>query len=765
MRKLYTRNQTHKMNCNALLKKITLTLIGLTLLSSLQARHIIGGVITYECLGNDRYKFVMKMYRDCNCSDCALFDSPASIGVYRCEDLAECQGQAQRDVFFRLDVPIKEIKSIEAPDYPCLIPPDVCVEEGTYEFTLTLPRSNESYHISYQRCCRNVTISNIIQPDRFGATFTIELTPKAQELCNSSPVFDDFPPTVICAGAPLTFDHSATDKDGDQLVYEFCAPLDGGGRDMDNPLLAGGCTWVAPTPACPPPYNSVIFRAPAYTSVEPMSGNPVINIDPNTGVISGTPTILGQFVVGVCVSEYRNGELLSRVFRDFQFNVANCDPQVVARVRSDEVIDGREYLINSCGVTSVTIENESFLQQFIKTWEWRFDINGTEQQFSEWSPTVTFPGVGQYIGQLYINPGTDCGDTAKINVNIFPAIAADFEFEYDTCVAGPVDFTDLSVSGSGIITAWDWNFGDDNKSTTQNPSHVYREPGNIPVSLTVTDINKCKDTRTQNIPYFPVPALIVIEPSAFSGCVPAAIFFNNLSFPIDETYDIRWDFGDGGTSEDISPTHIFQSPGNFTVSVDITSPIGCETDKTFPNLIAMLPAPEAGFSFAPDAPSNINPTVSFTDLSQGAIGWFWDFDNGANSTLRNPIYTFPDTGMYLVKQIVTHPSGCKDTLAQLIDIAPEVRFYLPNAFTPNADALNDTYKGVGIMQGAINFKLTIWNRWGEMIFESDDPDEGWNGRKFNTGADAPPGVYVVVVTFTGPRGEPFEIKGYATLIR
>ena len=134
--------------------------------------------------------------------------------------------------------------------------------------------------------------------------------------CNSSPEFDNFPPIVICAGQPLEFDHGATDPDGDQLVYEFCSPLLGGG-----PLLGAGeyetCGGANPNPACPPPYFPVNFIVPAYDPLAPMGGDPVVSIDPNTGLITGTPTIQGQFVVGVCVKEFRNGELLSTVFSRF----------------------------------------------------------------------------------------------------------------------------------------------------------------------------------------------------------------------------------------------------------------------------------------------------------------------------------------------------------------------------------------------------------------------------------------------------------------
>jgi len=727
------------------------------------ARHIIGGVMTYRCLNPGTYEFTLKVYRDCNCTNCADFDPVASIGIYRCVG-TNCSPQTQGSPFRREDVPLLSRGAIQAPSYPCLIPPNVCVQEGIYRFTVNLPISTtQSYFVTYQRCCRNETINNIITPSEVGATYSIEITPAAQQVCNNSPTFDSFPPTVICAGIPLEYNHAATDADGDQLVYEFCPPLLGGGNLLGQ-FDYNTCAGAYPTPGCPPPYNSVTFIAPNYTPQAPMAGNPVVTINPNTGLITGTPTNLGQFVVGVCVKEYRNGVLLSQVFRDFQFNVARCDPTVVAQIDADSVANGQSFFINSCGDTTIAFTNTSFQRSFVSNFEWQFNINNTTVTSDQWDPVINFPGPGRYRGLLVLNPGTACGDTGTVTVNIFPSIQADFSFAYDTCVAGPVQFTDLSVAGV-TITSWQWSFGDGNQSSARNPAHVYRNPGNIPVTLTVTDINGCQSTITKIVPYFPVPSLIVIAPSSFTGCLPANIFFNNLSFPIDDTYDIRWAFGDGNTGSAISPTHEYTQVGVFTVSVSITSPIGCVTDTVFQDLIRILPAPEAGFAFSPEDPTSINSTVTFIDRSQGGNRWNWQFGDGGSSMLANPIHTFRDTGLFVVTQIVTHPSGCRDTAMLDIDVRPEVRFHLPNAFTPNGDGLNDIYRGVGIMEGAQNFSMSIWNRWGELVFETDNPDVGWNGRKLNTGPDAPNGVYVVYVRFNGPRGEPFEIKGLATIVR
>ncbi|TXB63146.1 PKD domain-containing protein [Phaeodactylibacter luteus] len=718
--------------------------------------------MTYECLGGDQYQITLRVYRDCNCTDCADFDGVANIAVYNCS--GNCVGESQSNPVQQIDVPLLDVQNVTEPDYPCLVPPDVCVQEGIYQFNLTLPESPESYFIAYQRCCRNITVSNLIAPGDTGATYFVEITPEAQQGCNSSPVFNEFPPIVICAGAPLEFDHSATDLDGDQLVYSLCASHDGGGNLLSSGLYET-CDGARPNPACPPPYDNINFFSPTYTPTQPMGADANLSIDPNTGLLTGTPNNLGQYIVAVCVEEYRNGVLISRTTRDFQFNVASCDPTVVAQVDATTVTPDLEYVITSCGENTIAFGNESFQQANIDTYEWRFMIEGQQTSFNDWEPTVSFPDTGVYYGNLILNPGTICGDTADIRVQIYPDLTADFDFEYDTCVAGETVFEDLSIAESGEITAWSWDFGDGGASEMQDPIYTYAQPGSFPVALTITDINGCQDTRERIIDYFPVPEVIVIAPSEFNGCAPASIFFDNLSTPISEAYDITWEFGDGGSSGAISPTYTYNAPGTYTVAIDIVSPLGCQTDTTFGNLITVRPSPEAGFTYMPEQPSNIVPTVTFTDASSGAIRWFYDFGDGRSSTMPSPAHTYRDTGVYEVLQIVTHPSGCLDTAVQVLDVVPEVRYFLPNAFTPNSDGLNDEYRGTGVLEGASGFQLLIFNRWGEQVFETDDPLEGWNGQKNNMGDPVPAGVYMVLVKFRGPRGEPYEYQSTATVVR
>ena len=732
-----------------------------------KAMHIIGGDMTYRLLDADtinninRYQFTLKVYRD-GTGGGATFDDPAPIAVYR----GTYQNNALVQAF---STPLDQWQDL-IPDTPSCVAqiPFVDVEEAIYEFTLDLPISNQSYFIVYQRCCRNVTISNIATPGDVGATYMIEVTPEAQVLKNSSPVFNNFPPIIICNGFPLEFDHSATDQDGDLLVYSFCSPLVGGGPILAPISALQSCFGAAPTPPCAPPYNTVTFLPPGYSPGAPMGGNPTIAINSNSGFISGTPNMLGQFVVGVCVEEYRNGVLLSTVRRDFQFNVADCSPTVIANVAADSIAGPQEYVVRSCGSNTVDLINLSVQQQFIDKFKWDFDLGGSLfADSTNWNASITFPDTGSYMGTLLLNPGQECGDTAQITVNIYPAINASFSYDYDTCVAGPVVFTDESTGEAGV-NRWSWDFGvPGGTSNDQSPTYLYPIPGDHPVTLRAFDTNNCFDDTTQVINWFPVPPLIIIEPSDFIGCAPANIFFNNLSSPIDSTYDIFWDFGDGNTTTGvISPSHLYTDIGVFDVKVEITSPIGCYTEDSFNSLIRVEPSPTANFTFSPDTLlSNFNNIVDFTDLSIGANRWNWQFGQSGSSSVPNPTYEFPDTGRVAVQLIVTHPSGCQDSLTKYLDITPEYTWFMPNAFTPNGDGDNDEFFGTGVLFGITDFTMSIWNRWGEMVFQTTDPTQGWNGEDQNSGTMSPDGVYVYMVTFTGPRGKPQKYQGFATLIR
>src|SRR6056297_2559258 len=553
--------------------KFISTTIAILLLfsSSIDARHIIGGEIYYETISTGEYEFTLIVYRDC-ASGGALFDSqntpfgsatPGTVSVYRSDIVLP---------FDRVVLAPPDVESIEIdPDNPCLIAPSfLCVERGEYKFRLELPISDHTYTIAYQRCCRNNTINNIENPGASGATYAIDISPFAQQIGNNSIQFSNFPPVVICNQESLNFDHSAFDPDeqsGNRIEYSFCAPFLGGGLagSNGNPGLATDLDGVAPDPDQPPPYNEVIFAGGDFTSSTPMGGNPVIEIDPESGFITGTPTDLGQFVVGVCATEFDStGSILSQIRRDFQFNVVECDAAVTASMEADSIDERGNFIFNACGRSSVQFNDSSFLQRFISTHEWTFEVESGEDIISTaTNPQIDFPDLGTYPGQLIVNKNTECSDTANFLVNIFGRIENDFSFDYDTCRAGLVSFEGSSFTENNEIIERNWNIDNESTSSGNAINYEFRTPGDKVIVYEVIDDKGCNAVTEKLIPYYTIPNQRQIETEDDGECQPLRVAFNNLSYPLDESYDIFWQFGEGNSSTEISPTHIYEDAGVY----------------------------------------------------------------------------------------------------------------------------------------------------------------------------------------------------------
>lgn len=739
----------------------------LVYIPQLTAKHIIGGDVSYECLGNGKYKITMFVYRDCRPQqNAAQLDGDASIAIYR--------GGRGYSLAGSFQVKLTSRETIEAPEYPCLIlPPGLCVERGKYEFEINfnLWPSDESYYIVYQRCCRNNTINNIVDPGSIGATFFVEISPESMETCNDSPSFNNFPPTVVCVDQEFSFDHSVSDAEGDSISYRFGTPLVGGGLEgssFTNPGDATACNGVKPTPPCPPPFQKARYRSPLYSESNPMGGDPQISIDPQTGLITGRPEIQGQFVITIVAEEYRDGKKIGEINREFQFNVAQCDPTVFARIESAVMIDESNAVMRSCGEFTVPFRDSSYDVRFIDTYKWTFynvDGKGNDEVYREKNVDVTFGDYGNYQGQLIVNEGTDCSDSTDITISVLPDIGAEFDFEYDTCIAGDVEFTNTSYSDAqGGITQYIWDFGDGNRSSAEEPAYRYQSSGTWDVGLTVVDGNDCRETVRRDLPYYPVPAEEVIRSQIEIACLPAAVTFDNLPPPVDPTYDITWDFGDGTKGQGYLPEHTYTEEGEYDISVHVVSPIGCEVSAFFPRMITTQPSPIADFDYNPSRPTNLDKRVTFNNMSEAAVAYSWEIDRLGTYSSEDLVINFPDSGIYSVSLIAIHENGCMDTLTRPVDIEPIVIYTVPNAFSPNNDQTNDTFRGVGVFLGMKNFKMEIFDRWGNTVFTSTDPTQGWGGNVSRAGKEAPPGVYVYLVNYQDARNRPKQFYGEVLLI-
>jgi len=742
------------------------------------ADHIIGGEMTYECLGGGDYEFKLTIYRDCSTS--VSFDSVAIISIFECDNQGECASLEQGDHIYVLGVSSPVISAIPSNDVQCLeVQNKPCAEKGVYTFRLSeyginLPNIQNTYHIVYQRCCRNDGILNLVNPEEEGVTFSTEIPPVAQEGCNNSPVFESFPPIIICQNFELDYLHSAIDKDGDSLVYRFSHPITGGGSNTavrinqttgveqpDSPAFQ--CDGSTPTPSCPPPYREISYLEPTYDVSTPLGFytddgvDNSVTINTETGNLSGIPPLTGLFVMTVTVDEYRNQQLLGSIRREFQYTIVPCANFIDAIIANDSIL---------CEENIVEFEHASFPPSYVEEIVWEFDLGSEQITSLEEMPTITFPGPGSYNAKLLVNPNNqNCKDSAFLNLSIFPPTNADFTFSYDSCSTAPITFQNLSSTEALRIVRTEWQFGDEGTSSETSPTQQFTSPGDKDIILTVTDNNNCRVDIAKTLRYFPLEQDRISPINGQMACSPLTVSFDNLEGIVTEEYNIEWDFGDGNTSSEVIPMHTYEMGGTYLVRLDLESPTGCISNFIATSANEVDQSPIANFSYTPAEVSVTNPVVTFINESVDATRYNWDFNGVGNSLERNPVFNFPDTGRQIVELIAFHENDCTDTTMQIIDIVPSVELFMPNAFTPNGDGKNDIFIPVGFLLGPLNYRFSIWNRWGEQVFFTNNINDGWNGRKKNSGSPAPNGIYTYLIEFNDTRGKPHLLKGYATLIR
>ncbi len=304
-----------------------ISLLGGILGGPAYATHIVGAELYYECVDstNHVYDLTLKLYRDC-LNGQAPFDQNITLFIFNASTGAIIQTV---NVAAPPNTP-----QIQPTDWSACVAviPSICVEEGIYKKQVTLPPNATGYNIGWARCCRNQSIDNLISPLQEGITFLAQVPPNAVANCNNMPTFDAVPPIFLCANEQFNFDHSATDIDGDSLVYAIVNPYTGLnflGQGAGNPQVGSNPPAVDPFNNLlgPPPYVNVGF-APGYSFANPFGSNNFV-IDPQTGFISVTPNQVGIFVFAISVFEYRNGILLSENRRDFQIHILPCLPQGV----------------------------------------------------------------------------------------------------------------------------------------------------------------------------------------------------------------------------------------------------------------------------------------------------------------------------------------------------------------------------------------------------------------------------------------------------
>ncbi|ASS48254.1 MAG: hypothetical protein CHH17_05790 [Candidatus Fluviicola riflensis] len=362
---------------------------------SAKATHIVGGEIYYDSLGNNQYKITFEIYRDCGPGN-SDFDNPLQYRIF--------YGNGALWSDFSVDISSRNILPVIYDD-PCVTPPDdICIERAIYIDTVTLPFDVGGYFITYQRCCWANNIDNITNPGDNGITLTTFVPGSAlTDVHNQGARFINYPPLVLCNNNTLTFDHAAFDPDGDSLVYEVIAPYSGGSSLDANPVET------------PPPYSDVVWE-PGYSALVPFGPGSNITIDPMTGMMTFSPNLIGTYVAGVAVKEYKNGVLINTKTRTFGYRVVACELEIPIEVD----VTGTTNLIEDCGfagfIVSRTDTTTALVVQVVLSGT---AINGTDYTYIPDTLTIPTGVFSDTIGiSAFLDSITEGTETVEFNIII-----------------------------------------------------------------------------------------------------------------------------------------------------------------------------------------------------------------------------------------------------------------------------------------------------------------------------------------------------------
>ncbi len=374
------------------------------------------------------------------------------------------------------------------------------------------------------------------------------------------------------------------------------------------------------------------------------------------------------------------------------------------------------------------------------------------------------------VFDVYVLDSLGCSsDTLDIAISIFPPILVTTNIVDTVCPGLPATLTASANGGHG--GAYNYNWFDVNGQAVGTGSSLTVTPTNAPTLYYVEVTDDCTTPMKKDsvfIFWYNEPQ-VDFTVDIDSGCYPVQVTFNNLT-PTNQVGTLQWSFGDGATANSNNPVHVYTLPGDYDVQLTVTSPDGCVADTTKVNMIRIFDYPTADYSATPNPTNIFESTVEFqNESSTDAVSFEWFFNDSTligTSVLENPEFEFSSQApfVYPVELVVTNQHGCTDTIIKDIVVNGVYTFYVPTAFTPNDDGINDFFfvKGEGVEQTEYN--LTIFDRDGHVAFTTTSFSEKWDGTRL--GKELPQDVYVWrIKTKDKYTGDFHEYFGYVTILR
>ena len=601
-----------------------------TIVSS--ATHIFGGELTYTHLGNNIYELRLVVYRDCGPSNTngTGFDAAPAIGIYNYGGTLFTTVTASLSNAVVSEVPISL-------NDPCLaVPAELCVEKAVYTVNVTLPFSTQGYTVSYQRCCRNNSIDNLVNPINAGITLTTRIPGTDMvQIQNNSPIYTSQPPVALCLGSDFVYEMGATDADGDSLVYSFC-----------DPYLGGTTTAPTPNPPSAPPYTPVSWFA-GYSTNYPIASSPAMAINPVTGVITGMANQIGTYAVAVCVAEYRDGVLLNTIRRDYQFNVVLCDPTTTAAITVPS-------FASTCLGSPVTFNNVSLNAS---SYHWDFGVaDSTNDTTNVFQPTYTFPEAGTYTITLITNPGLDCADTTQVNFTVYPIPIAEALPVVSVCVGTPFSLQAVNVTGATFQWTGPMGYFSNQQNPTVNTNN-YLQSGNYNVIASYPGCSSLPST---------VAVVVNIIPNANplnggAACVGGNIQLigNNL-----QNISYAWSGPNGFSSTIQSPllNGVNESfEGYYYLQITLNNCVS-PLDSTFVNVL-QEPSTQASYQ----GPLCIGDSLVLTCDPIAGATYQWSGPNGFSSNALSPVIPNANMGLQGTYSVVVVSASCP-SLASAVNV-------------------------------------------------------------------------------------------------
>ena len=363
---------------------------------------------------------------------------------------------------------------------------------------------------------------------------------------------------------------------------------------------------------------------------------------------------------------------------------------------------------------------------------------------------------------VMVTDANGCATPAQtVTVNVSPPLKVAVNSVTPACPGASVTIAGVATGGNG---QYSYTWLTTPQQNTASITEIIK--GKQSYTLVVSDgCGTPNDTAKITVDVNPVPTVNFSSLNK-EGCPKLCInFTDNSTIPLGTITNWIWDFGDSISTVQ-NGSVCYDKPGKHTVKLTAISDKGCASTDSIVDMITVYDKPVAAFSVDPNKATILSPSFQFSDMSKGATDWLWDFgDPGDSKTsvVKNPNHSYPDIGSYCILLTVKNPEGCVDTVTHCVEVLAEFSFYVPDAFSPNGDGINETFSGKGI--GIKKYKMIVFDRWGNLIYTTEDLNVGWNGRA-NGGKDlAQQDVYVYKIVLSDIFDRTHQYLGHISLVR